>query len=76
MATSISKEEKDEFSKAIMKIAANSGITHLEAVIEHCERSSMEPEVAALLCNDTLKSLLAGNASELNYIKKISTLPV
>ena len=71
-----SREEKNQFSLAIERIAENNEITHMEAILEHCERCGLEIEVAATLINQSLKAKIEMEARDLRFLPKGSKLPL
>jgi hypothetical protein len=70
-----SREEKNNFSMMIMNLAIQEKIDHMDAITSYCERNNLEIEVAASLINDSLKSIIEGEAMELRYIPRIGKLP-
>ena len=70
------REEKNAFSLLIEEVVARSGISHMEAITDHCERTGLEVEVAATLVNPTLKAKIELEARQRRYLPKDSTLPV
>jgi hypothetical protein len=62
--------EKEAFSIIIAKKVANEKITVLEAIMDYCELTHMEVEVAATLLNDSLKQALEFEAQKGNLLKK------
>lgn len=71
-----SREEKNQFSMMIMTMAIDQGIDHMDAITSYCEKNNLEIEVAATLVNESLKSLIEGEAMELRFIPKGSRLPI
>jgi uridylate kinase len=71
-----SREEKNNFSMMIMQMAIHEKIDHMDAVATYCERNNLEIEVAASLINDSLKSIIEGEAMELRYLPRGSRLPL
>lgn len=71
-----SREEKNNFSMMIMNLAINEKIDHMDAVTSYCERNNLEIEVAASLINDSLKSIIEGEAMELRYLPRGGKLPL
>lgn len=65
-----SKEEIKEFSMMIEELARTLRTTHLEAIIEHCNTTGFEIEVASTLVSPRLKSIIRDEASSLNLLKK------
>lgn len=70
------REEKNNFSMMIMEMAINEKIDHMDAITTYCERNNLEIEVAATLINDSLKSIIQGEAMELRYLPRGSKLPI
>jgi hypothetical protein len=70
------REEKDDFSLLILKRAMRMRIDHMDAVLTYCEDVGLEPEVAATLINDKLKSRLEEEAEALRIIPKKGRLPL
>lgn len=71
------KEEIKNFSLLIENFALEKNVNHIEAIIEYCQQTGLELEVAASLLNSNLKSKIELLASDLNMLKiKKSRLPV
>lgn len=70
------REEKNNFSMMIMNMAIEEKIDHMDAIVAYCEKNGLEIEVAAALINDSLRSLIEGEAMELRYIPRGSKLPL
>ena len=60
----------------IMQMAINERIDHMDAITTYCERNNLEIEVAATLINDSLKSIIQGEAMELRFLPRGSKLPL
>jgi hypothetical protein len=71
-----SREEKNNFSMMIMQMAITEKIDHMDAITTYCERNNLEIEVAATLINDSLKSLIEGEAMEMRYLPRGGRLPL
>ena len=71
-----SREEKNNFSMMIMQISIKEKIDHMDAITTYCEKNNLEIEIAASLINDSLKSIIQGEAMELRYLPKIGKLPI
>ena len=71
-----SREEKNNFSMMIMEIALKEKIDHMDAVTSYCERNNLEIEVAASLINESLKSIIEGEAMELRFLPRGGKLPL
>lgn len=70
------REEKNRFSMMIMNMAIEEKIDHMDAITSYCERNNLEIEVAATLINESLKSIIQGEAMELRYLPRGSKLPL
>lgn len=71
------KDEMKSFAMAIDKLVAERNINHIDAIVEYCEETGLEMEVAATLINSNLKSKIELLASDLNMLKvKKSRLPI
>jgi hypothetical protein len=71
-----SREEKNNFSMMIMNLAIQEKIDHMDAITSYCERNNLEIEVAASLINDSLKSIIEGEAMELRFLPRGGKLPL
>lgn len=71
-----SREEKNNFSIMIMEMALKEKIDHMDAIATYCERNNLEIEVAASLINESLKSIIEGEAMELRFLPRGSRLPL
>ena len=71
-----SREEKNIFSMMIMEMAISEKIDHMDAITTYCERNNLEIEVAATLINESLKSIIQGEAMELRYLPRTGKLPI
>lgn len=71
-----SREEKNNFSMMIMNLAIAEKIDHMDAITSYCERNNLEIEIAASLINDSLKSIIEGEAMELRYLPRGGKLPL
>ena len=71
-----SREEKNNFSMMIMQMAITENIDHMDAVTTYCERNNLEIEVAASLINESLKSIIEGEAMEMRYLPRGGRLPL
>jgi hypothetical protein len=60
----------------IMNLAISEKIDHMDAITSYCERNNLEIEVAATLINDSLKSIIQGEAMELRFLPRSSKLPL
>ncbi len=65
-----------KFSMRIEKLAKDSDTSYLDALIDYCEKNSVEPEQIKPLITKSLKEKLEVNARELNFLPKVATLPI
>lgn len=71
------KEEMNNFSKIIDEIVSKTDYTYIEAIVEYCNDTGLEIEVAASLINNNLKSKIENDAIDRNLLKeKSSRLPL
>jgi len=70
------KTEINDFSDLISKLSYTLGVTHMDAIIHHCEQTGMEVDVASSLVSNALKAKIREEAQELNLLKKSSKLPI
>jgi hypothetical protein len=70
------RDEKNNFSQMIEKRAIDQAISCMEAILDYCEESGLEPELAATLLNVTLKCKIEEEARDLRFLPKISKLPL
>lgn len=64
------KNEKNKFSAIIISKAENEGTNYIDSIINYCEETGLEIEVAATLLNIKLKDLIRREAEKLHYIKE------
>jgi hypothetical protein len=72
-ACSLTRDEVINFSIAIEELAANKKISHMEAVLLHCEETSLEIDVAAKLLSSSLKAKLREEFEALHFLPKSGT---
>ena len=65
-----------KFSMRIEKLAKGSDTSYLDALLDYCEKNSVEPEQIKPLITKSLKEKLEVNARELNFLPKVATLPI
>jgi hypothetical protein len=70
------KDEMYNFQQEIEKLVENTDYNHMEAIIEYCNTSGMEIELASTLVNKELKAKIALDAEELNMLPKAQRLPI
>lgn len=64
------RDEKNNFSMMIEQRAINQNIGCMEAILDYCEESGLEPESAATLLNMSLKARIEEEAKELRFLPK------
>lgn len=67
------KEEITEFSLKIEEIVWMKDISYMEAIVEYCEETGFEIELAAKLISGVLKSKIKIEAEDLHYLPKSNT---
>ena len=65
-----------KISMSIEKLAKDSESSYLDALLDYCEKNSVEPEQIKPLITKSLKEKLEVNARELNFLPKVATLPI
>lgn len=70
------REEKNQFSMMIMEMAIDRKTDHMDAITTYCEKHNLEIEVAATLINESLKSIIEGEAMELRFLPRGGKLPI
>jgi len=71
-----SKDEIRDFSLKIESLANTHTIHCMDAIVQHCEETGIEIEVAATLISPYLKARIREEAQSVNLIKKSSKLPL
>jgi hypothetical protein len=64
------------FSINIENLAKEKNITHMEAVLDYCQRNNLEPDTVGRLISKSLKDKIEANARELNFLPKQAQLPI
>jgi|TARA_R110001606_G_scaffold221240_1_gene368986 hypothetical protein len=64
------------FSLEIENIAKEKRITHMEAILWHCNKQGIEPDTVSSLISKSLKEKVEANARELNFLPRQAQLPV
>ena len=65
-----------EFCIYIDNIVSNTGMSHMEAVLEYCKQNYIDPEDISKMVNKQLKEKIAVNMIEENYLPKRATLDI
>jgi hypothetical protein len=69
-------DEIIKFSDFIEEISTTKRITIMDAVVDYCENTDFEIDVAATLLSSALKAKIHEEAMSLNMIKRAAKLPV
>ena len=75
MTTTPTKEEMKAFAADIEQIVAETDYNYIEAIVEYCNTTGMEIEVASSLVNNNLRSKIENYAQDLNLLPKSARLP-
>ena len=70
------RDEIRDFSLKIEQLANTHSMQCYEAVVQHCEETGMEIDIASSLISSALKSKIREEAQNLNLLKKSAKLPV
>ena len=70
------KEKPNTFSMHIEKIVKDNKISYMDAIVWYSTQKDMEPEAAAALLNKNIRSKLEVEARDLNFLPKVSKLPL
>ena len=70
------KEMANTFSLEIEKIVYNENLSYMDAIVFAASAKNIEPEAAASLLNDNIKDKLEAEARDLNFLPKLSKLPI
>lgn len=65
-----------KFSLEIENIAKEKRISHMDAVIDYCQKNDIEPDTVGRLITKGLKEKIEANARDLNYLEKQAQLPI
>ena len=70
------KDEMFKFQEQIENMVINSDYNYMEAIVDYCDRTGMEIELASSLVNKDLKAKIQIDAQELNMLPKSRRLPI
>ena len=70
------KERANTFSMHIEKIVKDNKMSYMDAIVWYSHERNMEPEAAAALLNKNIRSKLEVEARDLNFLPKVSKLPL
>ena len=65
-----------KFSLEIENIAKEKRISHMDAVLDYCQKNEIEPDTVGRLITKGLKEKIEANARELNFLPRQAQLPV
>mgnify|MGYP001212456928 CR=1 FL=1 len=65
-----------KFSLEIENIAKEKRISHMDAVLDYCQKNDIEPDTISRLITKGLKEKIEANARDLNYLEKQAQLPI
>ena len=65
-----------KFSLEIENIAKEKNISHMDAVIDYCQKNNIEPDTVGRLITKGLKEKIEANARDLNYLERQAQLPI
>jgi len=61
-------DDKTKFSQAVESLANTQNISHLEALVQYCEKTGVESDVVKKLITPSLKAKLKVEAQALHYL--------
>jgi hypothetical protein len=70
------KDEMFKFQQEIEILVTETDYNYLEAIVEYCNQTGMEIELASTLVNKDLKAKIAIEAENLNMLPKAARLPI
>jgi hypothetical protein len=70
------KDEMFKFQQEIEILVSGTDYNYMEAIVEYCNQTGMEIELASTLVNKDLKAKIAIDAENLNMLPKASRLPI
>ena len=65
-----------KFSLGVEQVVQESGCSHMEAVLDYCEKNNIEPDTIKPLITKSLKEKIECNARDLNFLPKVAQLPI
>lgn len=71
----IVREDSIKFCTSIEALIAEHRMGYMDAIIHLCEKTSIEPEMAATLLNPVIREYVRQEATSLNMIRKTVSLP-
>ena len=70
------KEMANTFSLEVEEIVHRDKLSYMDAIIFAATIKNIEPEAAASLLNNNIKDKLEAEARDLNFLPKMSKLPI
>jgi hypothetical protein len=70
------KDEMFKFQQEIENLVSETDYNYMEAIVEYCNQTGMEIELASSLVNKDLKAKIAIDAENLNMLPKAARLPI
>jgi hypothetical protein len=70
------REEISDFSTKILEMADEQGQPCMDVIVQYCDETGIEVEVAATLISSFLKARIREEAQSVNLIKKAAKLPL
>jgi hypothetical protein len=70
------REEISDFSTRILEMADEQGQPCMDVIIQYCDETGIEVEIAATLISAFLKARIREEAQSVNLIKKAAKLPL
>ena len=65
---------KNKFTKLIESTVSELSIPYMEAILHVCEKNDIEPEDVRKFISPVIKSKVAAEAMQLNFLPKLNTL--
>jgi len=70
------REEISDFSAKILEMADEQGQPCMDVIVQYCDETGIEVEIAATLVSSFLKARIREEAQSVNLIKKAAKLPI
>lgn len=70
------KEMANTFSLEIEKMVRKENLSYMDAIVFAATTRNIEPEAAATLLNENVRRKLEAEARDLNFLPKMSKLPL
>lgn len=67
---------KSKFSKMVKEFVHEHKVSHMDAVVEVCERNNIEMEDIKKYVTPIIKDKIQAEAQQLNMLPKVNTLPI